>query len=51
MSKKRYALTLESLPNRGDETVRLRKFLKMALRCYGLKCIRCEELKPEEATK
>ena len=36
----RYSLTLQALPDNGGPPaiIRLRRFLKMALRSYGLKC-------------
>jgi hypothetical protein len=40
----RYALTLQALPDVAGvpPIIRLRRFLKAALRSYGLKCTRCE---------
>ncbi len=43
-----FVLTLQALRNWGDvpATIRLKRFLKAALRSYGLKCIECRELAP-----
>ena len=49
--KTRYTITLETTKSPIDPIIGLRWLLKRLLRGYGLKCIRCEELKPEEATK
>jgi hypothetical protein len=40
----RFTLTLQALPGRGAASaiIRLRRFLKAALRSYGLRCVRCE---------
>ena len=47
--KKRYQITLEATNTGTDPIVRLRKFLKQAIRQYGLRCVRCREEKPQEA--
>jgi hypothetical protein len=51
VSAPRFALTLQAVPGWGDVPViiRLRKFLKAALRAWGLRCIRCEEIPAEPA--
>ena len=52
MSKTKYQIVLEAKP--GDTVApatRLKRLLKTALRRDRLRCIRCEELKPKEATK
>ncbi len=49
--KDAFALTLEAVPSWGDvpATIRLKRFLKAALRSYGLKCIECREAdRPDE---
>jgi hypothetical protein len=38
--RERLALTLEALPNDAPPIIRLRRFLRMALRSYGLRCTR-----------
>jgi hypothetical protein len=47
----RFALTLQALPNWGEGDVppiiRLRRFLKAALRSYGLRCTEIRETPPE----
>ena len=42
--RERYALTLESLPDDAPPIIRLRRFLKMALRAYGLRCTSAVQL-------
>jgi hypothetical protein len=42
----RYHLTLEALPDRVPANMSLRRFLKTALRGYGLRCTPHEELPP-----
>ena len=39
-----YTITLRPLPDPDGvpPLIRLRKFLKMSLRGYGLRCVRCE---------
>jgi hypothetical protein len=41
----RFALTLQAVPGWGDvpAAIRLKRFLKMPLRAYGLKCTECRE--------
>jgi hypothetical protein len=39
-----YRITLQPLPDRIPGIARLRRFLKMALRGYGLRCVRNEEV-------
>jgi hypothetical protein len=54
MSKRhRFAITLEAGPNQThDESTRmLRAFLKLALRCYGLRCTSALEIKPPDDTQ
>ena len=52
--KPAFALTLQAVSGWGDvpATIRLKRFLKAALRSYGLKCIECREAErrdePEE---
>lgn len=43
--KPTFALTLQAVPGWGDvpATIRLKRFLKAALRSYGLKCTECRE--------
>ena len=50
--KPTFALTLQAVPGWGDvpAIIRLRKFLKAALRSYGLKCTECREAEPTAAT-
>ena len=46
-AKARFALVLQA-PDSGDAAIRrLRAFLKMALRAYGLRCVRCEPVQEE----
>ena len=47
--KPAFALTLQAVPGWGDVPAinRLRRFLKAALRSYGLRCVRCEPSEPE----
>lgn len=40
-----YSLTLKATGEGPPAIIRLRHFLKAALRQYGLRCIACEELK------
>lgn len=49
--KPTFALTLEALPSWDGPPaiIRLRKFLKAALRSYGLKCIECREAERHDA--
>jgi hypothetical protein len=44
-AKPTFALTLEAVPSWGGVPViiRLRRFLKMALRSYGMRCLECRE--------
>jgi hypothetical protein len=44
----RFALVLQAMPDPSGAPaiIRLRRFLKMALRSYGMKCIRCEAIEP-----
>ncbi|MCH8045188.1 MAG: hypothetical protein IID44_15870 [Planctomycetes bacterium] len=51
MSKIRFTITLECQPDTVAPATRLKRLLKTALRRDRLRCIRCQELKPEEATK
>ena len=44
--KERFIIELQAAPGGIPAIVRLRKFLKMALRSYGLKCIAIRESKP-----
>ncbi len=45
----RYAIVLQAMPDQdGVPTIiRLRRFLKAALRSYRLRCVRCEPLQDE----
>ena len=46
IERKRYAILVEILPDKSgssDGMTRLRKFLKSALRCWGIKCISIRE--------
>ena len=47
-SKPTFALTLQAVPGWGDvpATIRLKRFLKAALRSYGLRCTECREHAP-----
>jgi hypothetical protein len=49
--RERYQLTLEALPDSAPAVIRLRRFLKAALRAYGLRCTSAVELHPESAPK
>ena len=50
-SKPTFALTLESVPGSDvPAAVRLKRFLKAALRGYGLKCTECRETGPQSNT-
>jgi len=40
--RERFVLTLESLPEKVPSEVRLRRLLKLALRAFGLRCVRVE---------
>jgi hypothetical protein len=43
--RERYRLDLEALPDGGAPgPIRLKRFLKMALRAYGLRCLAAVEL-------
>jgi hypothetical protein len=46
-----FAVTLQALPAPGGPPaiIRLRRFLKAALRSYGLRCVECREHAPPEA--
>ncbi len=46
--KPTFALTLVALPNWGNApaTIRLKRFLKAALRSYGLRCTEAREITP-----
>ena len=47
-AKPTFALTLQAVPGSDvPAIIRLRRFLKAALRGYGLRCIRAEEIHPE----
>ena len=45
-----FALVLQAIPDPGGAPaiVRLRRFLKAALRAYRLRCVRCEPLPAEQ---
>jgi hypothetical protein len=46
--RERYRLTLEALPDGGAPApIRLKRFLKAALRSYGLRCVDAVELRDE----
>jgi hypothetical protein len=46
--RERYRIDLESIPDFGaPPIIRLRRFLKAALRAYGLKCTSAVELHPD----
>ena len=45
--KPTYRLVIEALPNTIDPTIRLRSLLKTALRRFGFRCVRVEEVKDE----
>lgn len=46
--RERYRLDLEAVPDFGAPAViRLRRFLKAALRAYGLRCTSAVELHPD----
>ena len=43
--RERYRLDLEALPDGGaPAAIRLKRFLKMALRAYGLRCVAAVQL-------
>ena len=44
----KFALTLQSVPGDVPAIIRLRKFLKMALRSYGLRCTEIREIPEPE---
>jgi hypothetical protein len=44
-----FLLRLRALPNGVPVVLRLRKFLKLALRAFFLKCVSAEELPPDAA--
>jgi len=48
-----FSLTLEALPSweGAPPIIRLRKFLKAAIRSYGLKCTECRETTPPIESK
>lgn len=48
--KKQFALIVEDAQPKGDVPIwnRLRSFLKCALRSYGIRCVRVEEILPPE---
>lgn len=47
MSEERYTIVVVPVPGWGvPPIVRLRKFLKAALRSWGLRCVECVENKP-----
>ena len=46
-NRPRYVITLEPLPDAVPAMVRLRKYLKLALRSFRLKCIEAVEQKPD----
>ena len=43
-----FRLTLRSEPSSVPATVRVRRLLKIAGRCLGLKCVKAEELPPTD---
>jgi hypothetical protein len=45
--RERYRLDLEALPDDVPPIIRLRRFLKAALRSYRLKCVHAVELHPD----
>ena len=48
--KPTFALTLEAVPGSDvPAAIRLKRFLKSALRAYGLRCTRAEEIHPAAA--
>ena len=49
--KTKYQITLECQTDTVAPATRLKRLLKTALRRDRLRCVRCEELKPEEAIK
>lgn len=46
--RERYRIEVEALPSGVPATVRMKRWLKIALRAFGLKCLRCEEIPVEE---
>lgn len=48
MSKKRYTVTLEADPKRGDSIVDLRRALKCLRRSFGLRCVEAREVTDQE---
>lgn len=45
-----YQIVMRSLPVEVDETVRLKRLLKAALRRYGFKCLRVEAAEQKETS-
>jgi hypothetical protein len=41
-----FEITLRALPSSIPPAIRLRRFLKMAKRCYRLECVELRETKP-----
>jgi hypothetical protein len=46
-----YIVRLRALPSGVPPETRLKRFLKAALRCYGLRCTEVAEAKPEGQAK
>lgn len=52
MSRERYTITVEPLPARPGEpepAIRLRQWLKLALRAFKLRCVDVKQSKPSES--
>jgi len=45
----RYQITFEALPDVCDPAIRLRQILKYAGRVQAMKCVRVEQLQPDNA--
>ena len=43
-SRERFTLTVEALPDSAPAVIRLRRWLKMGLRAFGLRCTAAVEL-------
>jgi hypothetical protein len=45
--RERFLVELEALPHSASAVNRMRRFLKMALRAYGLRCTDVREVRPQ----
>jgi hypothetical protein len=48
--RERFNLTLEALPDSAPAVIRLKRFLKAALRSYGLRCTAAVQLHGDSPT-